>query len=1170
MATELGTGYVSIVAETSKLEAGIKKALQGGGSAADVAGKDIGSRISAQASKALKSGWRPDQDIMAGIPNTKLDRIGARMGQVIGKGAVAGMRGKQIGAEFGQSFASGVGSVGLGRVIAGWRSELGGRGAMNSIGMVAGKALSSGLTAGAGLAIAGIGLSLTKGFDRLVALDTAKNKLESLNKAAAKFGKPMVDVQQAVKDVTDVVSGTPFSLDAAFGTAVGAIGAGVKDVKGYMTSVADAAAMGGTTMAEMGDVFQDIVNKGNVTGEALARLDTRFPATSWIKESVAASGKDFDDMLAKGEVTMEMLQQTITDHAGGMAKGLGDTLQGAMTNMQTAVARVGANFLTALFGGESGDPAQGMKESINTITAKLNELDSWIRAHREDIKTFFNGAKDAAAEVVTVIGNISNFLKEHPDLIKKVFEAFLVWKTLKFTGLLSGLSNVSDALGSKKGGVGLLGKLALVAEAMNLIDDFTGRKKPGEPGEFMPSDPLNDGPSLGKQGLDVAAGAWLGSKIGGVPGALLGGLTAGTIRPGIDIIGGGPGPASNGVLPPNLPNIGASSGQTNTLAGIPIPGLTQSIDANTAPAKSALDDLRQGQTEPIVIPADSDTAPAAQTTTEWRTDEAGRPVEVTVNANVGPANSTLEAFFAKWSAAIISPRVVVPGQGTPGPGGGPPTLGQLLGVPGKALGGGIFGPGTGTSDSIPAMLSDGEHVLTASDVKAMGGQSSVYAFRAALHMAQGGSAFGDKVRKTDKTGPGQEGQDRNPFSKEKERGLQPGMWWETTGPGKGVAIDLPWWFESGMGQIGRGRKRIKMFAKGGAASLSALHLAKGGDGFGDGVRKSDKRGPGQEGQDRNPFSPETTPGLQPGQGWGTSGPSGTDFGWDWSAWIKGGFFGPSILNGAKRIKMFAKGGAASLKDMRTAGAMPAAAGNTAPVGGSALSGIIDMGGEIINGVIDQAASAVSTAASAAAMAGSVGAAGPVGGEAAGAASQFAIGLASDTAKRGISYGFDLLGIGVDSLLEQLTPFGQPRLLNQDVSGFVPQEAISGALKNLMTGGANKAAGNVDPNTTEHGTAQGAEPGAVPGPLENFGQQIFEGFSKVLPSGPIEPVTPTAMVGETDSFLSTQLTATDAPPPGQQPIFKIDNVYTQDVDSLGRELNKRGRLAQIQYTNRPGP
>jgi len=36
------------------------------------------------------------------------------------------------------------------------------------------------------------------------------------------------------------------------------------------------------------------------------------------------------------------------------------------------------------------------------------------------------------------------------------------------------------------------------------------------------------------------------------------------------------------------------------------------------------------------------------------------------------------------------------------------------------------------------------------------------------------------------------------------------------------------------------------------------------------------------------------------------------------------------------------------------------------------------------------------------------------------------------------------------------------------------------------------------------------------------------------------------------------------------MFKVDNIYTQDVDSLGRELNKQGRLAQMQYTNRPGP
>ena len=57
---------------------------------------------------------------------------------------------------------------------------------------------------------------------------------------------------------------------------------------------------------------------------------------------------------------------------------------------------------------------------------------------------------------------------------------------------------------------------------------------------------------------------------------------------------------------------------------------------------------------------------------------------------------------------------------------------QDYGTVRRALGGAIYGAGTGTSDSIPALLSNGEHVLTAAEVAKMGGQSAVYALRAAV------------------------------------------------------------------------------------------------------------------------------------------------------------------------------------------------------------------------------------------------------------------------------------------------------------------------------------------------------------------------------------------------------------------------------------------------------
>lgn len=53
-------------------------------------------------------------------------------------------------------------------------------------------------------------------------------------------------------------------------------------------------------------------------------------------------------------------------------------------------------------------------------------------------------------------------------------------------------------------------------------------------------------------------------------------------------------------------------------------------------------------------------------------------------------------------------------------------------APAFASGGAVYGPGTGTSDEIHAKLSHGEHVLTAADVRAMGGHGAVYAMRDAI------------------------------------------------------------------------------------------------------------------------------------------------------------------------------------------------------------------------------------------------------------------------------------------------------------------------------------------------------------------------------------------------------------------------------------------------------
>jgi len=58
-----------------------------------------------------------------------------------------------------------------------------------------------------------------------------------------------------------------------------------------------------------------------------------------------------------------------------------------------------------------------------------------------------------------------------------------------------------------------------------------------------------------------------------------------------------------------------------------------------------------------------------------------------------------------------------------------------------ATGGPVFGPGTGTSDSIRAWLSNGEHVLTAREVRAAGGHGNIMAWRREILSGQKATAY---------------------------------------------------------------------------------------------------------------------------------------------------------------------------------------------------------------------------------------------------------------------------------------------------------------------------------------------------------------------------------------------------------------------------------------------
>lgn len=110
-------------------------------------------------------------------------------------------------------------------------------------------------------------------------------------------------------------------------------------------------------------------------------------------------------------------------------------------------------------------------------------------------------------------------------------------------------------------------------------------------------------------------------------------------------------------------------------------------------------------------------------------------IPTTVDVLTADAESELQAFYSKWN----NKKVNFDAQVTSGGGGGAQVNER------RAEGGAILGAGTATSDSIPAWLSNGEHVLTAADVSAMGGQAGVYAFRQSLKQGKWMYADGGSV-----------------------------------------------------------------------------------------------------------------------------------------------------------------------------------------------------------------------------------------------------------------------------------------------------------------------------------------------------------------------------------------------------------------------------------------
>ena len=131
----------------------------------------------------------------------------------------------------------------------------------------------------AGTALAGI--TIAKGFGRLVGIDDARAKLQGL-------GHDAQTIETIMDSALTSVKGTSFGLDEAATTAANAVAAGIKpgqELTKYLSMTADAAAIAGTSMSEMGSIINKVQTGQTVYTEDLEQLaDRGLPVYQWLAE----------------------------------------------------------------------------------------------------------------------------------------------------------------------------------------------------------------------------------------------------------------------------------------------------------------------------------------------------------------------------------------------------------------------------------------------------------------------------------------------------------------------------------------------------------------------------------------------------------------------------------------------------------------------------------------------------------------------------------------------------------------------------------------------------------------------------------------------------------------------------------------------------------------------
>ena len=211
------------------------------------------------------------------------------------------------------------------------------------------------------------------------------------------------------KDMDYAVSGTAFGIDAAAKAASQLSASSVKagtDMKMSLRGISGVAAMTGSSYDDIAQIFTTVAGNGRLMASELNRISARGLNAAQALADFFNQGrtgaklteKDIRKMVSEGKVSFKDFAKAMDGAFGAQATKANETYAGSLSNVKSALSRIGASFSTPVFD-KQRDVFNQLRLVINGVAKALNPLiDLWKKlqkAEGESTVAFLKGIEKA-------------------------------------------------------------------------------------------------------------------------------------------------------------------------------------------------------------------------------------------------------------------------------------------------------------------------------------------------------------------------------------------------------------------------------------------------------------------------------------------------------------------------------------------------------------------------------------------------------------------------------------------------------------------------------------------------------------------------------------------------------------------------------------------------------